>query len=120
MAAADGIVMLKENGDPEKPFMRIRTTVLIENGDPEKPVMRIRTTSPSFIANMVVNATCIVAGNRALGESYRTFAVSLNEPTAAVVVIGNGLTGPEAAFVSILNSEEFQRTPACGIKTTAE
>jgi hypothetical protein len=44
MAAADGIVMLKENGDPEK------------------PVMRIRTTSPSVIAIMVVNATCIVAG----------------------------------------------------------
>jgi hypothetical protein len=94
--------------------------VFKENGDPEKPAMRIRTTSPSFIAIMVVNATCIVAGNPALGESYRTFAVSLNEPTAAVVVIGEGLTGPEAAFVSILNSEEFQRTPDCGIKMPAE
>ena len=73
-----------------------------EKGGPEKPAMRNRISSPSLIAIMVVNPMCIVTGSPALGASNKTFTVLLKEPTGAVVVIGNGFTGPEAAFVEIL------------------
>ena len=84
------------------------------------PVIVTRTTSPSLISIMVVNFKCIVASSPALGKSYVTAGVALKDPTGAVRSIGRGLAGPDAAFVSIVYSEAFHRTPSCGITMPAD
>jgi len=90
--------------------------VFKENGAALNPNRRTFKTSPNRTSIIVVNAMCVVEGNPALGKSKDIAGVALKEPTAAVTDKGRGLTGPDAALVSIVHTVEFHRTPFCGIE----